>query len=225
MLKNSWKAFCRCYASSGEDHKETNQQEITMRTFQNEFLAFAESTTSKLSELFESSSGESDSLESDQLPKSTSTLQTTLKRFSKFLKKPENRNKALGVLWIITIIILLVVTLGIAFLSKWMLSDYRPGILIADLLWALFFGACILLFLAPKVVTAVFGSFLGTSLSEVGTASGLLTKANESISSLARELQIITNQNNADPFIAQVIWLFVAVVTLLCLPSFFRKEE
>lgn len=216
-----------------------------MKSFQHEFLTFAEEATTKLSELFDAlpdvtppvilsipsdkkrkRTGESDAKQPDN------PWKDYLKKFAKFIGKPENSSRALRILWIISVVALLMITAILLLISKAVFASYNHGIILADIFWAIFFGGCILLFLDPKVITAAFGSFLGTSLSEVGTASGLITKANQAITNIATEIGAMgdvtssqTNQPATDPFVAQALWIFVIIVTLLCLPAFFRKSE
>jgi len=204
-----------------------------MKLFETKFLLVAKNTTIKLSELFDAPFDNSSvTTETETAKKRKKVIKKTnnswkyrLKKFADFIGEEKNLSKALAILWIISIVALLIITAILLFSSKLVFSKYEPGIIVADFFWAVFFGACILIFLAPKVITAVFGSFLGTSLSEVGTASGLVTKANEAITKIAKEVgTTIGSQNSTDPFIALAIWLFVLVVSLLCLPAFFRQE-
>jgi len=141
-------------------------------------------------------------------------------------KQPRNRAKALLVLWVLAIFLLLVVTaISIYGLYRFTFS-YKPGVVVSTILWAFFFGACALFFLPSRLITTLFGSILGISVNEVGTASGLLTKANETITGIANQMNVIVNgqDHSTDPFISWMIWIFVIILALICLPAFFSKQ-
>ena len=105
-------------------------------------------------------------------------------------------------------------------------ANYVYGSYFAAILWGLFVGGCLFLFVAPKVITAAFGSLIGTSLSETGTASGLITKTTEAITKLAiniGKLRPTPPPDGTEPTADPVI--FNAILMLCCAPAFFTKHE
>ena len=139
-------------------------------------------------------------------------------------RRPENRQKALFALWVISVLFLLIVTSSLIFIVFYFASSNKPGIFLSAIVWSFFFGICVLFFLPSKAVTTLFGSLLGISVNEASTATGLLTKSNEAITNLANQIGIIIKGQGqtTDPFIGWVIWIFILILALICLPAFFR---
>ena len=150
------------------------------------------------------------------------------KSLHEYTKGPENRTNLLLIVWGIMVALLLIITAILVFIIFPITSaNPKPGVLIAAILWGFFFGICVLFFLPPKLVTTVFGGLFGVSVSEATTATGLITSTNQAITSIATQINIVlTNSSTGEPspFIGQVIWVFVIVMALVCLPAFFRKE-
>ena len=61
-------------------------------------------------------------------------------------------------------------------------------------------------------------------MSEVGTAAGLISVTNKAVTNIAIELGVIvrTGTQGADPFVAYMVWTFVIIFAVLCIPAFFE---
>jgi hypothetical protein len=139
---------------------------------------------------------------------------------------PKNRTTLWLILWLVLLLILTIITAALVFGLSALTSSYRPGIAGSTALWAFSLAACALFFLPPKIITTMFGSLLGISVNEIGTASGLITKANEVITSLATQIGgVISGRDHpTDPFVGWMLWIFVIIFSLVCLPAFFRER-
>ena len=153
--------------------------------------------------------------------------QAVLTKIKNYADNAKTRKKALGIVWIISIILLLMITSILIALSYGIFDNTKPGIVLVTILWAGFFGGTALLFLPERVITACFGGFLGTGLSEIGDASGFLTSLNKLVKSMSIQIGIIVQSQEAsvNSFISLNVWLFVGIITLLCLPAFFGKSD
>ena len=145
-----------------------------------------------------------------------------------YIKDPRHRRVVRRVLWMIAVAIVLVFSATTIWGGQVVTGSYRPGIAIAVALWAILVGGTASVVLPNKAVVAVFGGLAGVSLSEVSTAAGLISVMREQVVALAIELDAITNPGtdgtSPDPFISWMIWLFLGIVGLLCLPAFFEKD-
>jgi hypothetical protein len=92
---------------------------------------------------------------------------------------PQNRTIVKTILWIGAVFLLLILTVTFILTSYFFTASYKFGIAAATVLWAILFGIFILFILPSKLVTTVFGGFLGIGASEWSTADGLITKADE----------------------------------------------
>jgi hypothetical protein len=101
---------------------------------------------------------------------------------------PKNRTKVKTILWIGAVFLLLILTIIFILMSYFFTASYKFGIAAATVLWAILFGIFILFILPSKLVTTVFGGFLGIGASEWSTADGLITKADESITKIAHQV-------------------------------------
>jgi hypothetical protein len=150
-----------------------------------------------------------------------------LERLYELAKKPENRTSLLLIVWVIMVALLLIITAILVLIVFPLTStNPKPGIFISAILWAFFFGVAMLFFLPSKLVTSVFGGLFGISICETTTASGLITSANQSITGIANAISPVLANTGAGStiFIGHVIWSFLVVMAVLCLPAFFRKE-
>ena len=134
----------------------------------------------------------------------------------------QQRSRILRMAWAAALIVLFLAILLLIVGSNFVFSSPRPGIVAATLLGAVFVGLTGLLFLSSKVIAALFGGFVGTSLSEVGGAAGLISQINEQVLSVA---SVIDESMPGDPlFTSQMVWLFFIVVAVLWLYPFFASE-
>ncbi len=83
-----------------------------------------------------------------------------------------------------------------------------------------------MLFMFPsKLVVTTFGSLLGVSASDLGTGSGLVNKLATAVTAMAQNITALVHGSNGSPdsFIGAMVWLFVGLLLLICLPAFFRE--
>src|SRR6266851_963171 len=123
-----------------------------------------------------------------------------LKSVATWLRKSENRQKALCALWVFLVFVLFLLTGTVIFGSHWLTPSYKPGISIATFVWAFFFGIWVLFFFPAKLVTTIFGGLGGIGL-------------------------IVGNPDvSTQHFITWMVWLFFLVLLITCLPAFFRDK-
>jgi hypothetical protein len=159
----------------------------------------------------------------------TPIIKQTAPKVSNYLLAPENRPVLRRVIWIICVIAYLVMSAGSLFLSRLVTGSYEYGITVAVVLGALFLGITASLFLPSKMIVATFGGLVGVSLSEVGTAAGLISVTRREVAKIAIEISASINPGQPPPgtpdtFINGMIWLFLVIVGFLCLPAFFEKD-
>jgi hypothetical protein len=159
----------------------------------------------------------------------TPIIKYSAPKISNYLLAPENRQLLRRVVWIICVISYLVLSALSLFLPRLIAGSFAPGIVVTVVLGALFLGITASLFLPSKMIVATFGGLVGVSMSEVGTAAGLISVMRREVAKIAIEISAIINPGQpppatADNFINGMIWLFLVIVGLLCLPAFFEKE-
>jgi hypothetical protein len=135
-------------------------------------------------------------------------------------RSPGNRQTLLLIIWVIMILILLLLTTISFYVSHWTINSYVPGIVVSTVLWAIFFGIVILFFFPSKLVITVFGSLLGISTSQLSSGASLLADCDKALINIAQQLGTITGTQL--PIIHSLVWLFLVLVMIICLPAFFR---
>ena len=153
-----------------------------------------------------------------------------LGRLVEYLAAPDNRRILARVVWVASVVILLGLSAAAIFVSNVIWAFYKPGITVTVVLWSLFLGTTASLVLPSKVIVATFGGLIGVTLSEVGTAAGLISTLRQQITEIAIEFGAIASPGSdpsatPNPYFAWMIWLFVGIMALLCLPAFFEKEN
>lgn len=134
----------------------------------------------------------------------------------------QQRSKILKMAWAAAVVVLFLALLLLIVGSNFVFSSPRPGIVASTLLGAVFVGFTGLLFLSSKVIAALFGGVVGTSLSEVSGAAGLISQINEQVLAVA---SVIDESMPGDPlFTSQMVWLFFIVIAALWLFPFFASE-
>jgi hypothetical protein len=95
------------------------------------------------------------------------------------------------------------------------------------ILWSFFFGALMLYVLSSKTVVIVFGFLLGTSVSELSSGAGLISKINATVTEISETVNSIIGDSNLFPhsFICKLVWLSFIILLVCCLPSVFLSEE
>jgi hypothetical protein len=154
--------------------------------------------------------------------------QTALANSVAYLKAPENVRILRRVTWIACVLALLVVSALSITGSHWLLRAYKPGIVVTVALWSILVGATASMLLPAKAIVATFGGLVGVTLSEVGSAAGLISSLRKQVNALAIEFgAILQPDGNAnaplDPFVGWMIWMFIGIVAVLCLPAFFEE--
>lgn len=149
-----------------------------------------------------------------------------LEKFADWLKKPKNRKRAFLVVWLVLVFLLFILTAGLIFGSHRVAGGYRPGIAISTFLWAFFFGVWILFALPAKAITALFGGLAATGINELGSSTGLISRANKWVTDIATQVGMTVGQpdTSTDYFIAAMVWLFFGVLIITSLPAFFRDK-
>jgi hypothetical protein len=148
---------------------------------------------------------------------------------SNYFQAPENRRVFRRVIWIICVIAYLTMSALSLFVLRLITGSYAPGIVVTVVLGSLFLGITASLFLPSKIIVATFGGLIGVSSSEFGTAAGLISVMRREAEGLAKQISAIFAPGQplpttADGFINQMIWLFIVITALLCLPAFFEKD-
>jgi hypothetical protein len=135
----------------------------------------------------------------------------------------ERRRKLLKWVWIVSVVVTLIVSGAALGLSKWLAGTVKPGIVVVVFVWAALLGGTASVFLSPRMLTAIFGGLVGVSVNEASAGtSGLIAKANSSITNLAVEIgKVSLGSTGSSDFIAWMLWMFILVVGLFCLPAFF----
>ena len=140
---------------------------------------------------------------------------------------PKRRRRAFKALWAFSIVEMIVITA--AFVGGfYAYGNPKPGLIIATILWAIFFGVTGLMFLSSKAIYTVFGLLLGTSVSEFGSSSGLISALNRAITEITGGIAVAMGNEatgKQDPFISMLVWIFVLIVIVLCLPAFFIEDK
>lgn len=128
-------------------------------------------------------------------------------------------------LWLLVVLGAFLLSLIAVLLSKIFISDVRPGIAGATVIWAFVVGGAVLFMFPSKLVVTTFGSLLGVSASDLGTGSGLVNKLAIAVTGMARNISTLVHGVNgsADSFISAMVWLFVGLLLVICLPAFFRE--
>src|SRR5688572_24844881 len=138
-----------------------------------------------------------------------------------FLTSEKRRKTLLKWAWIVIVILGLVasgIALGISSLS----GSLTPGIVAVVLIWSILIGGTALVFLSHRLLTAAFGGLLGISISEAN-APGLVERANRAIAELAGQIARTSGPATSPEFIGWMLWLFIIVIALFCLPAFFAE--
>ncbi|SRR5229473_1775482 len=128
-------------------------------------------------------------------------------------------------LWLLVVLGAVFLSSFAVLLSKILVADMRPGIAVATVAWAFVVGGAVLFMFPSKLVVTTFGSLLGVSASDLGTGSGLVNKLATAVTAMAQNITALVHGSNGSPdsFIGAMVWLFVGLLLLICLPAFFRE--
>ena len=143
---------------------------------------------------------------------------------SKFVGYRDNDNAAVR-MWFILVCISLIVTLLVVFGIHAIFDSYQVGVVISTVIWAAIMGWALLTIFSPKLVATLFGGLLGSGASQVSVDNGLMTLAQNVLGSFAGQLADIFETPEASAgFLQSIVWLFVVLVTLFCVPALSGSE-
>lgn len=128
------------------------------------------------------------------------------------------------VLWFAAVIAAIVVSLILILGALYMLGNVKLGIGGAVFVWAILIG-WFFLFIAPaKLVTAAFGAIFGSGTQAAITGEGIVGQLKKLSSIVVEALGLISPQAVVaeQGFIIAMVWLFLGLVCVLCLPAFFK---
>lgn len=128
------------------------------------------------------------------------------------------------IVWFVAVIGVLVLSALVIAVSLFVLAKVKFGIIAVVAIWAILIG-WFFLFLAPaKLVTAAFGALFGSGTHAVVTGEGMINQLKKLSGTVIEALGVISPQVVAaeQGFITAMVWLFLGLVCLLCLPAFFR---
>jgi len=128
--------------------------------------------------------------------------------------------------WFLTVVVNLVVSVVLILATNYLLANVRVGIAVATIQWAVVFGWFFAFFVPAKIVSAVFGALLGSGTHNLITGSGFVTATQGFAEKAGQYLKFLpagTLGTNEQEFISWMVWLFLALLTLFCLPALFRE--
>jgi uncharacterized membrane protein YgcG len=158
-----------------------------------------------------------------------------IKKLAQDAMSPKYRAKALTILWVFIFVVLAVLTLIVILLFGY-IGQFRLGVGISTGIWAVFFGTAALFFLSSKWLTTLAGGILGIGANDIGAKGGnSLTQANDAVNGIAKAIAKVAAVppppppadgsssfgGDVDPFIVSMVWLFVIILGVLCIPAFF----
>jgi hypothetical protein len=158
-----------------------------------------------------------------------------VKKLAQDAMSPKYRAKALTILWVAVFVLLAILTLIIILLFGY-IDKFRLGVGISTGIWAIFFGTAALFFLSSKWLTTIAGGIGSISVSDL-TKGEPLTQANTIVDGIAKTVakvapvtstpplngsaNTLDATNGVDPFIVSMVWLFIIILGILCIPAFF----
>ena len=89
---------------------------------------------------------------------------------------PNFRRKLVYLIWISAVLIMIGITAIVVFGLHVIFGSYKSGIIVSAILWGAFAGGSCLLLFPSKLIITIFGGLIGTSLSEIKSAKGLITR-------------------------------------------------
>jgi hypothetical protein len=143
-----------------------------------------------------------------------------------YFNDKERRRQLLRYVWLVVVLLALAASLLALMVSKPLFHSFRPSIAFLVFIWAVIFGGTALMALLSKLIITIFGALLGVSLSEISTGfDGLLEKTAAGVAKISHHLVEIAGpvSNGNNDFITWMVWMFVVIVALLCLPAFFLE--
>lgn len=147
---------------------------------------------------------------------------STLESRKQQIEKIENI--ALFRFWGLSVIFLTV----LSFIVFWTLET-GIAIMLCAAFWGSLFGFTGLIYLPPKVVTAVFGIITGATGTSAVTGAGLISSMRNTVVSITNEIMISVDGIGVDPALewrVQIaVWIFIALLVVFLLPAFIADEK
>ena len=91
--------------------------------------------------------------------------------------------------------------------------------IVLAVLWGIFLGWAVLLYLPPKFIVGVFGGFVGVGATDLAS---LAVAVEESNKGLERIVKALTGGTVDVTVIPLAYWLFILLVALFCIPALKR---
>jgi hypothetical protein len=153
----------------------------------------------------------------------SSALGALRRRLSVWLASPENRRVVWFALWAVLVLLFGLLTGVILSMSHWLTGSYDVGLYVVAGLWASFFGFATLFGLPPGAINALIGALIGVSIDKASTDGGVLKIAAAQVQHVS---DAIASSLSIDPHQATLlVWLFVAVYVVCCLPSLVISQK
>jgi hypothetical protein len=135
--------------------------------------------------------------------------------------------KKAEIVWIIVAFLFLIFEGALVFIFFDVLSSELAGAIAVAFFAGLFVGCTLLLVFPAKVVTTFLGGLLGIGASDGTTGDGIITKLNEKIIGIAKEIELVVatpaEEIGAQSFILYGVWTFVITLIIICCFAF-RKD-
>ena len=136
------------------------------------------------------------------------------------------RRRLLKIMWSGFIVGMIIITIICVLVSQACTSSYRIGTFTATVIWAIFLGVTALLFLQRTMITTIFGFMIGSGVSEASSGAGIITSVNKSVIKISSQIStaVVDNPTDHETFVAGLVWTFIIIFTLLCLPALFAGK-
>jgi EXS family len=145
---------------------------------------------------------------------------------------PKQRQKAekkiSKILWCLLIFALLIFTSLWVIIYYFVPKTYVLGLFICTTIWAAFLGAAAYCYLTDKAFNILFGGISGVSVSNIQSGDGLISSTNKIVQNISHEICLVFIQdscNRDNRFITGMIWWFVIIIFLMCLPRVVSIEQ
>jgi hypothetical protein len=128
-------------------------------------------------------------------------------------------------MWFMLAVGVVVASIVLVFLSQVIFGNAKVGVFVATVLLAVL-GGWFLTFIAPaKVVSAVWGALVGSGAEHATTGGGFIGQAQEIVGKATSTLGTILPPliEIDQDYMSAMVWVFLAVIFLLCLPAFFKN--
>ena len=134
------------------------------------------------------------------------------------------RSPNLVKIWFILAVVVVISCVVLVFLSQAIFGNAKVGVFLGTVLLAVLGGWFVVFIASAKVVSALFGALVGGSADHVTSGTGFLARLQEFAAKATSALgtilpPLITLDQD---FISTMVWVFLSIIVLLCLPAFFK---